>query len=278
MKSLTVFLQKVLEESGTWCDISTERDQKTISSRVEKEGFSFLTITLPTFGKDLEIALDRGYVDSDLWKSFHNSRGSRLPAFLQGFTSRIFDTNSGQLLDDPDRIAIYVLRQCTYLFKKIEVDCSDRRIRKAINAYIKCEQEMGDLHTPWKATLDLMSIHPYMEYVPEVVTYGPQVKPMLEGTSYNVGDDVRSFLDLALCFGVIYSEGLHVLWIPSNSLQNMVTVPPLTGFTETRSLFRLNGPIGWNPATFLMEGTLSVVGVTLTLTMSVSSNLGRRGL
>lgn len=70
MNSLTILLLKVLEESGTQCGVDTSKDRETILTRVEKEGFSFLTITLPTFVKDLYRALDDCAVTPDLFKPF----------------------------------------------------------------------------------------------------------------------------------------------------------------------------------------------------------------
>lgn len=275
MKSLTVFLQMVLAEAGTGCDISTERDQKTISDRVEKEGFSFLTITLPSFGKDLEIGLSRGYVGSDLWTGFRRSGGQRLPAFLRGFTSLIFDTGSGVLLDNPDVRAIAHLRQVSYLLSKIEVECKRSRTRKAIDAYVKCEKELVPFSDNWRAALDLSALPPYPSSIP---TYkmGVTDKSTVRGDillTESIQDDVRAFLELARYFGVTYSQKSVELWLLTDSHRRMGPALLPTGFTETRSFVRISGPIGLKTATFLMGGTLSAGGGTMTLTMSSSSNL-----
>jgi len=140
MKSLMCLLREVLLDRGTWCGVSTALDLKKIQSRVEAEGVSFLTITLPTFGKDLERALDQGYVDSQLWKGFQKSRSSGcLPLFLGGFTSLIFDRASGRLFDVPSIDAIQAIRQITLMFAKINLDCSESRTKAAIAGFVKCE-------------------------------------------------------------------------------------------------------------------------------------------
>lgn len=70
MKSLMVLLQAVLLDAGQWCCTSTTRDFKEISRRVEHEGLSFLTITLPNFCRDFESCLDKGMVDNTAFLSF----------------------------------------------------------------------------------------------------------------------------------------------------------------------------------------------------------------
>jgi len=54
MKSLMLFLQRVLEDLENLCGTSTRLDLKEIQSRVENEGISFLTISLPSFGEDFQ--------------------------------------------------------------------------------------------------------------------------------------------------------------------------------------------------------------------------------
>lgn len=153
MKRLNSLLQYVLEESGTWCRTSTDRDWKTILGRIEHEGDSFFTITLPEFGKSLEKAIDRGRVVSssssvgDLaqksdfpgWK-----RKGKLPVFLGGFLDLVFDRTSGLLLDYSREqvVAIRCIRQICLLYQKVNEPCSDERVRKALSGYIQCEQDV----------------------------------------------------------------------------------------------------------------------------------------
>jgi hypothetical protein len=141
MKSLMLsVLQEVLADAGTWCDISTTRDYETVSRRVEDEGVSFLTITLTDFCKDLEKALDRGFVDHSLFKGFAFREG--LPRFLGGFLDLIFDRCTGRLLDSPSTVAIQSVRQITLFYGKVGLDCTPERDRAAIDKYVQCEQEV----------------------------------------------------------------------------------------------------------------------------------------
>jgi hypothetical protein len=140
MKSHVVLLGRVLEDLSIQCCVSTTHDYKTVVSRVEEEGLSFLTITLPTFAKDLERALDQGFVDSRLFCSFKKSRA--LPAFLGGLTSQIFDVDSGVLLDEPSVDAIRGIRQACYLYKKLEHPCSDARMKAAYRKYVETDDQV----------------------------------------------------------------------------------------------------------------------------------------
>jgi hypothetical protein len=140
MKSLMLFWQQVAEDLGDWCCTSTTRDIQTVTRRLKDEGVSFLTITLPSFGKDLQKGLDQGYVDRDLFNGFRWKAG--LPQFLGGFLDLIFDRASGKLLDEPSSDAIYAIRQLTLMYNKIELECTERRMKAAFTGFIECEKEL----------------------------------------------------------------------------------------------------------------------------------------
>lgn len=145
MKRLLLLLQQVTQEMGDWCHTSTTRDLQTIASRVEHEGSSFITITLPSFASDLQRALALGYVADDLFKSFARTGG--LPRFLGGFLRLVFDSGTGRLLDDPSVDAIFAIRQITMLFGKIRPDnktitMATSRTERALQGFIECEQEV----------------------------------------------------------------------------------------------------------------------------------------
>jgi hypothetical protein len=141
MKSLMRLLLCVLEDSSIWCCTSTTRDFQTITRRVEHEGLSFLTITMPSFCSDFEKSLAEGCVSSSSFLGF--KRRGCLPAFLRGFTSRVFDPGTGLLLDEPDICSLFAVRQICLLFKKVLLPCSLERERKAYERFVECEQEVA---------------------------------------------------------------------------------------------------------------------------------------
>jgi hypothetical protein len=122
------------------CCTSTTMDWKTVHGRSKHEGLSFLTITLPDFGKDFERSLDQGHVDRSLFTGFQWKGG--LPRFFGGFLDLVFDRSSGTLLNEPCVDAVLAIRQLTLMFGKISLPCSDARERKAMREFVKCEQDV----------------------------------------------------------------------------------------------------------------------------------------
>ncbi len=143
MKSLLALWREVAEELATWCHTSVALDYKKLESRVKKEGVSFITISLPNFGKDFERSLELGFVDSTAFPGF--ARRGGLPLFLGGFLELIFDQSSGcAVKDHPDVDAIFAVRQLCYLYSKILLPCSDARVRGAMKGYLDCEKELKE--------------------------------------------------------------------------------------------------------------------------------------
>jgi len=148
VKSLITLWTEAAEELAAWCCTSTIRDSKRVAERFEHEGLSFLTITLPAFGSDLQKGLDAGCVGHDLFPGFQRRGGT--PRFLGGFLDRVFDRGTGRLLDQPCVDSIFAMRQLTLMFAKIAAPCSESRVKRAIQGYIECEQEVkiADRSTP----------------------------------------------------------------------------------------------------------------------------------
>lgn len=142
MKSPTWILQGLLLDAAIWCDASTTRDLETITSRIEHEGESFLSISLPTFGACFEQALDRGYCLPTDFPGFRRRRGRPLPLFLGGLVSLVFDPGTGSLLNEPNIDAIFYVRQICYTFKKVLRPCSERRQRKAYKKYVQTDLDI----------------------------------------------------------------------------------------------------------------------------------------
>jgi len=129
-------------------DVSDLRDLETIRSRVENEGISFLTITLPQFCSDFERSLHIGVIDSKVFRSFRKTQA--IPAFLQGMLSQIFNRETGRIYDnvplDSEAATsdiptiVEAIRQICLLFKKVEISCTSERTQAALNAFVETEQ------------------------------------------------------------------------------------------------------------------------------------------
>lgn len=140
MKSLMQFARTVLHELGELGGTDTQRDWTTVQSRVEHEGISFLTITLPAFGQDFIEALDQGQIAPIHFQSFSKVKG--LPRFLSGFLELVFHSD-GSLRTDPDVQAIWSVHQFCKLFSKIELECSPKRVAAAFDQFVKTEEELA---------------------------------------------------------------------------------------------------------------------------------------
>lgn len=122
------------------------RDVLYIMRRLEKEGLSFLTITLPTFASDLEAAVSRGSLnDPCLFVSFRKSAGSSIPAFLQGMMRQIFD-DDGVLLVDSSVVAFAAIRQLCLFNKRITISCTSKRQKAAYREYRELDSGIPEEH------------------------------------------------------------------------------------------------------------------------------------
>lgn len=132
----------VLRDATALCaaNESAERDIETLISRVEHEGLSFLTITLPSFSSDFERSLELGEVGSECFRSFRKYR--RIPAFLRGIVSLVFDADTGRILNEPSVCAVKCVRQIGNMFKKLKLACSPQRVSKAFVGYLQDERDL----------------------------------------------------------------------------------------------------------------------------------------
>lgn len=144
MKSLIALWNQMADELAIWCCTSAQKDTNRVLLRSKHEGLSFLTITLPSYGKDFERSLDIGFVDHTSFSSFSKRRG--LPVFLGGFLDQVFDRESGRLLDNPNHDAIYSIRQLTLVYGKLFLVSNDRRQARAMSGFVKCEQDIRVIH------------------------------------------------------------------------------------------------------------------------------------
>jgi len=142
-------------------------DLNTIRSRVEKEGMSFLTITLPQFAKDFERSLANQRMDSTLFKGFRRVKRGSIPAFLQGMTSLLFDIETGELFNVEQiskKRTLYVdsvvesLRQVCRAFHRTELPCTPERLQAAYSSFTKIEQSFKDFRLSEKETASFLAV------------------------------------------------------------------------------------------------------------------------
>lgn len=132
--------EQILRDCGIQCGVDPSTDIEVMKARVEKEGLSFLTITLPAIGKGFLQALDSGRLTKDLMPQVRFKGG--LPGFTRVFLARIFH-DDGRLRDDACPNCIRCMRQFYAHASKILMPCSKEREQKAEDAYVACEHELG---------------------------------------------------------------------------------------------------------------------------------------
>jgi hypothetical protein len=112
----------------------------TLRHRVQFEGLSFLTKTLPKLGKALDNGLASG--SFSIPSEFHHSHGnSSIPAFMQAYFNGLFDAN-GTLLDNSDPFAVKHLRQVLFFAYKLELPFQEDQKASVVDAFISTEGEL----------------------------------------------------------------------------------------------------------------------------------------
>lgn len=110
--------------------------QVYVNRRLECEGFTFLTKTLPLLSAAVLRSLELGYFDRPTNFSW---KGASLE-FCSSWLGRIFDTRTGLLLPEPDPYAIYSIRQlCDYVYK-LTVPFSSKELKRAEDDYLHDEE------------------------------------------------------------------------------------------------------------------------------------------
>lgn len=151
MKSRTELWQCMLADASIRCSVSTselERDTKRVLDRVTHEGDSFFTVTLPSYGKSFEQALRRECIDSELfvgWSRKGSPKKVRVtPIFLGGLLDRVFNSETGRILEEPCIDSIQAIRQLTLAFGKLKELCSPELIQEEYKAYLKTDEEIHE--------------------------------------------------------------------------------------------------------------------------------------
>lgn len=128
-----------LAESYPSFDREFARDFALIQRRVKCEGLSFLTKTLPAFGKAIDKALSAG--TCLVTPHFRKYGATGLPAFMRAPLRLVFDL-SGNPRPDLDPRMVAVLRQVTYLFYKLEVPYEEATVQAKIDSFIDVDSSL----------------------------------------------------------------------------------------------------------------------------------------
>ncbi len=148
MKSQVILLEQLLLDAGEALGFSVERDIITLRWRFEREGFPFLSITLPRLDDLLLAGLSSGRLPSAEGWATHGE----LPLFLSGLWEAIFD-GDGYLLSRPSVPAIRWLRQITRLHKRVKEVCDDHRVDAEITNFKTTDKSLPS-RSEYRSALD----------------------------------------------------------------------------------------------------------------------------
>lgn len=151
MKIPTMLHERLLHEARVQFSVAVKRDIEVIRHRYEREGESFLTITLPV----LCDALDQGLASERLSPTMFNGfkpfkRGGSLPGLFSGLFKRIFHED-GSLLPVPCIEAIRLIRMLTRLDKKVEMPCTSARQKAAFERYVSNDEGIDSTTSDYSA-------------------------------------------------------------------------------------------------------------------------------
>lgn len=201
---LCEFLRRDVPEFVGISPAALSRDILTLENRVAMEGESFLTKTLPSFGKAFDLALqgDQPLAVSGFKK---RSRRSALPAFLQALLELVFQ-DDGHLLVQPCPRAITAVRQLLLWCKKVEKGFTDESLQKAVEDFVSIDAALPSisLHTnPRLLGLARYIISRVLGECPGIRQCTPRHGP--GAVAWGVGADgkrifTRSYLDLERVF------------------------------------------------------------------------------
>lgn len=143
MKSSKILIQTLIADCGQLCGVSVGRDIIEISHRIDHEGDSFLTITLPELAEGLERALERGSVLRTDFPHFKSGKSVNYPEFLMGFFRKVFDVSN--VRTDADIKAIKAIRQISLLMKKIFEVCPQPAVDAQLQKFIETDNSLRDV-------------------------------------------------------------------------------------------------------------------------------------
>lgn len=116
------------------------RDKARLLHEIQQHGGQIMTITLPSLGKAFDMALAEGVLQFPQNCYLSSCKGSeKAPVFLRNLLKQVFEPTEGLLRKEPSIQAILALRQIYYGGKKLELPCSERRIRDEVKDFFATE-------------------------------------------------------------------------------------------------------------------------------------------
>jgi hypothetical protein len=130
-----------------------------VSNRIDREGLSFLTKTLPLLGKAFDKALSGEVsLDSTGWALCAHP-GSKLPRFLGELFQCIF-SHEGWVLPTPCAKCIKHIRQILFVFYKLELPNKPEDEAKVVDRFVKAEDDISSYNNVFNKIADYIDSDP----------------------------------------------------------------------------------------------------------------------
>lgn len=134
-----------------------ERDLSRLKTIVETRGFDILFIDLPELGKLYDKGLSTGYFDKCAPPKSLGRRSDGWPKLFGELILLSFH-ESGILRDNPEPDLVFATRQIFYLFKKINLECSDEAVQQAVSDFVDIEVRSNCPSGRWSGWGDSCSL------------------------------------------------------------------------------------------------------------------------
>lgn len=122
-----------------------QRDAKTVERRMQNEGISYVTKTMPQLAAAVLSALQsKVFVTPTAFKC---RKGSALPRFSGGLLGLVFDER-GALKEDYDPLVVGELLQVYDYAKKLSLPYTRRQEQKVLKAFVETEEDLRNLVIP----------------------------------------------------------------------------------------------------------------------------------
>jgi hypothetical protein len=141
----------LLKDCARWYPEMTkefDRDYLRLSSAIECHGIRFALEVMPQFRKHLDKCLaERRLTLSCLLHFGAGRRGEVVPRLFRGLTLRVFD-RSGLLKDQPDTVAVRLLRQLLGVVRRLRIEASAKDRGNAVLDFYRTDYgvERGNLN------------------------------------------------------------------------------------------------------------------------------------
>jgi len=152
------------------CDVFDQRSKtltyRKVCKRLDREGLSFLTKTLPRLGKALDRALTGEVPMNSAKYAFKSMPNSQLPQFCGELFQCIF-SHDGQVLLHPDVSCIRTVRTLLYYFYKYQGESySPKQEQKVISQFIKTEDDIQPYDKTFKEISDRLEANYSLQALP----------------------------------------------------------------------------------------------------------------